>query len=292
MPAPATMMCTIAALAATILLHGTAHATTPLGAAESAAGQEPGERSITIRSGQDPAPDTNEQDTIPRIYLPPTLLIGVSSGVNTALYWGMRPPDDLADDVTPVRSGFGMNPFMGVNAVWFFTDNKGAALTARISYDDRSFTMERPDRNLTFIDGNGEVHSVSAQYQIAADYTLITSDILLSYELGGSGLSVLAGPSLGVVLSEDRRDAHVPASGFAVAYQFDAASRPLRFGLKSGLKYTLRSEHSMWLVPTIIYDFGLTKVKDGEDWRSDALMIGIDFLLPLDGGYMEGPAVE
>lgn len=292
MPAPAIMMCTIAALAATILFHGTAHATTPPGVADIPIGRAPNERSIIERSELASTPDIADQDTTLGPYTPPTLLVGISAGVNMAMHLGMRPPDDLVNDVTPVSRGFDINPFMGLHAVWFFTGDGRGALTTRISYDDRSFTMESPDRDLTFVDRNGEVHSVPAEYQIAADYTLITTDILMSYDLFGSGLAVLGGPSIGVVLSEDRRDAHVPTSGFASAYQLDAATRPLRFGIKGGLQYTLRSEHSMWLVPTILYDFGLTRVKDGEGWRSDALMIGIDFLLPLNGGYETSPEIE
>lgn len=209
-----------------------------------------------------------------------TFLAGISTGIGIAIHAHMHPPEELRRDVSPVGIAVGINPGIAITGTWFLAPGQRSnAIIARIGYNDMSFTLRRPASDIIFIDRNGEVRTTTAQYQIATDYKLIMADLLWSHRLWGSSFALLAGPSLGVVIAEERVDAHIPDVGFATGYWSGATSKPFRLGVKGGLQYSVRTGTPLGIIPTLLYDFGLTSVKEGEPWRADMLQIGIDFHL-------------
>jgi hypothetical protein len=49
-----------------------------------------------------------------------------------------------------------------------------------------------------------------------------------------------------------------------------------RLGLKFGLQYDIRFAGGFYVVPAAYYNFGITDLTSAEDWRVDAIQIGVD----------------
>lgn len=55
----------------------------------------------------------------------------------------------------------------------------------------------------------------------------------------------------------------------------------IRIGLKVGLQYEINIPGGFYIVPAVYYNFGITNVAANNDWRVNALQIGIDIRKPI-----------
>lgn len=58
-------------------------------------------------------------------------------------------------------------------------------------------------------------------------------------------------------------------------------STPFRIGLKAGLQYEINIPGGFYIVPAIYYNFGITNLVTNNDWRVNALQIGVDIRKPI-----------
>lgn len=54
-------------------------------------------------------------------------------------------------------------------------------------------------------------------------------------------------------------------------------SSAFRFGLKAGVQYEILTSGKLYIVPGLFYNLGITNLSGQEDWRVDALQMGVDF---------------
>ncbi len=58
-------------------------------------------------------------------------------------------------------------------------------------------------------------------------------------------------------------------------------SSSFRFGLKAGIQYEIITASKMYIVPAIYYNFGVTNLSSRENWRVNALQMGVDIRFAL-----------
>ncbi len=217
----------------------------------------------------------------------PAFSLGAYAAGTITINSGMDPAQRLYAGNGPIGAGYDMHPAVGVSLAWLPGDSPepSTGLIARILYDDRSSEQRAPAGEELSFDGQGNRRVLPMSYWSTVEYKLIAADLLVSHRIGGSGLSLLAGPTVGVLVEGNRRDAYVPEStGFAGA-QFIAersAMNPVRIGIKGGIQYELPATSRVRLIPTLLYDMGLNGIWEMDSWKIDALQFGIDIRIPLD----------
>lgn len=58
-------------------------------------------------------------------------------------------------------------------------------------------------------------------------------------------------------------------------------SSAIRVGLKAGIQYEINIPGGFYIVPALYYNFGITNLVSNNDWRVNALQIGIDIRKPI-----------
>jgi len=58
-------------------------------------------------------------------------------------------------------------------------------------------------------------------------------------------------------------------------------SDAFRFGLKAGIQYEIITAGKMYIVPALYYNFGVTNLSSRENWRVNALQMGVDIRFAL-----------
>lgn len=220
----------------------------------------------------------------PAYYTPPSIFAGVSGGITFPIHSRMQVPPELKGNVSPLGTKFGTTPLASIQMTWAFqrNDRWPCAIMTRAAFDNRSIDAEGPTRDVSFTDTSGGTQTREAYYAVETEYKMITMDVLWAQRIGRLPLVVLAGPSLGVVLSARRRDAWVPTMGFASPVQSDAPFKSPRLGFKAGVQYELTAHRTFTLVPYALVDAAITGVRENDPWRVDAAQLGIELRVPLN----------
>ena len=58
-------------------------------------------------------------------------------------------------------------------------------------------------------------------------------------------------------------------------------SEAFRFALKAGIQYEIITSGKMYIVPAVYYNFGITNLSSRENWRVNALQMGVDIRFAL-----------
>lgn len=217
----------------------------------------------------------------------PALYLGAYAAGTITINSGMDPAQRLYAGNGPIGAGYDLHPAAGISLAWLPGNSPGPStgLIARILYDNRSSEQRVPAGEELSFDGQGNRRMLPMTYWSTVDYRLITADLLVSHRIGGSGLSLLAGPTVGVLMEGRRLDAYVPEwAGFAGA-GFTAersAMNPVRLGIKGGIQYELPATSRVRIIPTLLYDMGLNGIWEMDSWKIDALQFGVDIRIPLD----------
>lgn len=217
----------------------------------------------------------------------PALYLGAYAAGTITINSGMDPAQWLYASNEPIGAGYDIHPAAGVSLTWLpgNAPEPSTGLIARILYDDRSSEQRVPAGEDLSFDGQGNRRMLPMTYWSVTDYKLIAADLLVSHRIGGSGLSLLAGPTVGVLIEGRRLDAYVPEwAGFAGA-GFTAersAMNPVRLGIKGGIQYELPATSRVRIIPTLLYDMGLNGIWKMDSWKIDALQFGVDIRIPID----------
>ena len=229
----------------------------------------------------------------------PPLMIGPSLGFNRSFHsGGFRTIS--ADETCPVFEGGGGWGFMiGGNAEFALGDNAG--LIARLGYESRPATFEA-DLPASYVlqEGSNEAVPQTLVARSEISYSLVNIDALYRHQiamLGTSPISIIAGPTVGIVVGGGNRQMHdliLPENARfenpnnyplerdgrrMIVFDGDIPERSgVRLSLKAGVQTELRIFGNAWtLAPGLYYDFGLSDVSAAENWQVSSLMLGVDF---------------
>jgi hypothetical protein len=147
-----------------------------------------------------------------------------------------------------------------------------------------------PSRN-----SQGQIVLSDVQHTNDVTYNVLTVETFYKMNLVG-GLGVFAGPTFDFALSKDHNQKlelinpenaqFVPVENSGYKYSTDLRSitvsegdipnsNAFRLGLKAGVQYEILMG-SFYLVPHVSYNLGVTNLSSSEDWRVNALQIGLD----------------
>lgn len=247
------------------------------------------------------SPSTTISNPMEPLRDPPKILVGPIGGFNQNFHTGgftSLAPEAVCPNFT---TGEAVGFFNGLSAEMILDSLKDShnSLVMRVMYDSRpSSFAESGDEFPTSVVANGRRRIVlsSTQHSAEISYSMLAADLVYKLMIGDSRIAIAAGPSFGYVIDaslHQRFDLIEPLNA-----QFDpnANSRfPLenngrslvifrgdipdinrwRVGLKMGLMYEVNL-HNFIAVPAIWYDIGLTKLTKTENWRVNALQLGVD----------------
>lgn len=229
---------------------------------------------------------------------------GVIGGINQAMHQA-----EIAtfadDDFCPYfenSSGIG---FFGGVFLWFpigeIADSKhsiylrGVYNTLPSEFQKAGFTHEA----LVYTEGNtnADVIQFTTDHTLDVTYNIFSVELLYKYiVIPNVGLCV--GPTFDFPVSKtsvqrlrivdpDNVSFMPPTEGSK--YKYEDGNRAIvvndgeipetngfRFALKFGVQYEIITGTGFDLIPGVFYNFGVTKVSKSEDWRVNALQIGLD----------------
>jgi len=170
-------------------------------------------------------------------------------------------------------------------------------------------TSENPIPSLvTVVDANGNptsevILNSSTIHTQEINYSMITGEVMYKLNpISGLPLGITIGPTFDFAMSktQDQRYKLVlpleaqfkknDASGYTyvdndrtiIIKEGDIPeSSSFRFGLKAGLQYEIVTSGKMYIVPSVYYNFGVTNLSSRENWRVNALQVGVDIRFAL-----------
>jgi hypothetical protein len=213
----------------------------------------------------------------------------------------------------PFENGSANGFYAGLSFEYLFGDieKSQSSIIARVLYNSMPADLEREQDNYPSLVSNGSTNTIvytstrhvgSVKYNLLtfeAMYKLnpiknfgfgltagptfdfpITKSIYQTYGLIGEPLNAyFTGPTTpeevqtwhdnGWSLSPDKRTIIVKNGTIDQAASF-------RLGLKLGIQYEIILPSKMYIVPALYYNIGITKVTSLENWRVNAIQLGVD----------------
>lgn len=206
------------------------------------------------------------------------------------------------DDGT--ASGF----YVGLSFEYHLGDivNSQHSIIIRALYSTLPVTMDRIGDKYPSLVGSGDnqviVQSVT-NHNIEVDYDLFCFEVMYKFNvIRRFGLGLTGGLTFDVPLTKTIYQTYnlIEPLNFkfkrveGLGYSYinndrtiivkdgdieDASS--FRLGLKFGLQYEIYFGKKFYLVPSAYYNFGITDLSSEQDWRVDALQIGVDIRFAL-----------
>jgi hypothetical protein len=221
----------------------------------------------------------------------------------------------------PFKDGDGNGFYVGVSYENFLgkdADKANTSIIARLLFSTLPATLEKEQDHIPSLvynpttDQNDIVYT-STKHDASVTYNLICGEVMFKLNpIPGITFGITAGPTFDFpitktirqtysllgepynarfigpqtaqeiaewqqnnwMLSDDKRTITVKDGPIE-----DAAS--FRLGIKIGLQYEIITSKSWYIVPSIYYNWGLTKVTSKEDWRVNALQAGVDIRFAL-----------
>ncbi|HRP01809.1 MAG TPA: hypothetical protein PLE30_04085 [Candidatus Kapabacteria bacterium] len=171
-------------------------------------------------------------------------------------------------------------------------------------------TSENPIPSLvTVVDANGNPSSEvilnsSTTHTQEIKYSMITGEVMYKLNPFGAGLPLgfTIGPTFDFAMSKTQSQKYKLVTPLeaqfkrndAAGYRYEDNDRTIvikdgdipesssfRFGLKAGVQYEIITSGKMYIVPAMYYNFGVTNLSSRENWRVNALQVGVDIRFAL-----------
>ena len=258
---------------------------------------------------QDDEPVSIHDITLSPIKKQPFFKYGISLGYNRSLHKFEVPavPDCNCDPDFSDATGNGYS--IGLSIEYLLGTNISSALSnssiiGRIMFETlpaittNEYETTIPGVNNTSVLSDTE-NPFKTERTLEITYSLITVETMLKYNVIGC-LGVVIGPSFSIMQNSyifqkesmlepssgifmlgegsERKGYKLEGSGRGIIYkdgEIFAASK-VRLGIKGGIQYEIDLD-DVYIVPAIYYNFGITKLKEKEFWRIDAIQLVMDF---------------
>jgi hypothetical protein len=174
------------------------------------------------------------------------------------------------------------------------------SLLLNARYEDRSMSISAPGPDRMAINSDGAILPAPTLYHADIDYQLATFGLMIMLGIDRTKLEIGIGSSVAKVVksgrderltltapSDDLRLIEDPVLELDDSHlelhnrQNELSSGSLfQYNLVAGVRYPIPlSKDNLMLTPSIWYDFGLTSVLYGSNWRSNALQLGVELQL-------------
>lgn len=180
--------------------------------------------------------------------------------------------------------------------------NSSSSVIFRAMYSTMPASMEKSGDILpSRVQGTDEPIYTEVVHKNEVTYDMLSFDICYKLNLFGSSFGVTLGPTIDMIMNakkeqtmslvdapphirfkEDPANPNISYRDNGQTIVLDGGqgdipnSSGMRFGVKAGVQYEILLG-AWYVVPEIFYNFALTDVTDAEDWRVNAIQIGIDF---------------
>ncbi|GBD06521.1 hypothetical protein HRbin21_00314 [bacterium HR21] len=248
--------------------------------------------------------------------VPPRIFIGPAAGYNRSFHTANIASFATQTECPVFERGSANGFFLGVTAEYILGDPRTSrsSVIMRIMFNNLPTSFEvagdnYPSRLTATIDGRDTqvVINTSTRHVAEVSYYTLDAELLYRLDIGELPVGVVVGPTFGFPIrgtfqqryeltSPDyvdiggrryipvfARDTTDPTLRYTnndrtiIVKDGDIEARTgFRLGIKAGLQYELTV--GRWRVlPGIFYTFGVTKVTSRENWRVNALQMGVDF---------------
>ncbi len=248
--------------------------------------------------------------------VPPRVFIGPAAGYDRSFHTANIASFATQAECPVFERGSANGFFVGVTAEYILGDPRTSrsSVILRLLFDNLPTTFEvvgdnYPSRLSVTLEGRDTqiVINTSTRHVAQVSYYLLNAELLYRMDIGELPVGVVVGPTFGFpvkgtfqqryeLTSPDYveiggrryipvfvRDESDPTLGYTnndrtiIVRDGDIEERSgFRLGIKAGLQYELTL--GRWRVlPGIFYNFGVTKVTGRENWRVNALQMGVDF---------------
>lgn len=272
--------------------------------------QKPNEPAAASDDGN--APDEDElSDPLNPAKAPPRIYLGPVAGYNRSMHSGGFPSISGEASCPQFETGTENGYYFGLTAEYLLGDpkNSNSSVFVRLTYDYMPAFFTVPgDRYPSNINGNVVYSEIEHTTRIK--YPLLNFEAMYKFNIPGlKGLGITAGPQIGFVIggnqeqrfalkfdptnpvqfsNTDLKNIPQPVAGYQpqfadetrtsiILYSGDIIGKEsIRFALVGGVQYEILLG-KFYLVPHILYNFGITKINSrGDNWTVSALQIGLD----------------
>jgi len=247
--------------------------------------------------------------------VPPRVFIGPAAGYNRSFHTANIASFATQTECPVFERGSSNGFFLGVTAEYILGDPRTSrsSITLRLMFNNLPSSFEvagdnYPSRLTATIDGRDTqiVINTSTRHVAQVSYYTVDAELLYRIDIGSLPVEVVVGPTFGFPIRgtfQQRyeltspeyvdiggrryipvfaRDTTDPTLNYTnndrtiIVRDGDIEQRSgFRLGIKAGLQYELTV--GRWRVlPGIYYNFGVTKVTSRENWRVNALQMGVD----------------
>lgn len=248
--------------------------------------------------------------------VPPRVFIGPAAGYDRSFHTANIASFATQAECPVFERGSANGFFVGVTAEYILGDPRSSrsSVILRLLFDNLPTTFEvtgdnYPSRLSVTLDGRDTqiVINTSTRHVAQVSYYILNAELLYRLDIGQLPVGVVVGPTFGFPIKgtfqqryELTSPDYVEIGGrrYIPVFVRDESDPTLRYtnndrtiivrngdieertgfrlGIKAGLQYELTL--GRWRVlPGIFYNFGVTKVTSRENWRVNALQMGVDF---------------
>jgi hypothetical protein len=205
------------------------------------------------------------------------MYFGISAGVFFSMHSGGFPFPDNCDgcaeygDATGIGTAFDLRLSVPVSDLLrfeprIFVESHGGDFTSEL------FTVEIIGKDM-------KPQQMQLEDEFSSSIQLVGIDLLAAFQIGRSGIAVLAGPAAAFLISESATVTERIASPDGVSFlngsreqtRFDGdpgIARSMHVGIRAGLNYTLPVSRSLALGFEATYLLPLQTVGDTGDWKT------------------------
>lgn len=240
---------------------------------------------------------------------PPRIYLGPVAGYNRSLHSGGFPSISGEASCPKFESGTENGYYFGLTAEYLLGDpkNSNSSVFVRLTYDYMPAFFNVPGDNYPS-NINGTVVNSEIEHTTRIKYPLLNFEAMYKFNIPGTGFGITAGPQIGFVMggeqeqrftlkfnpekpvqfsNDDLNKVKPPVPGFTpefvdetrtsiTLYRGDIIGKEsIRFALVGGVQYEILLG-KFYLVPHVLYNFGITKINNIDNWTVSALQIGVD----------------
>jgi len=207
----------------------------------------------------------------------------------------------------PVLSdGSGTGFYAGISFEYFLEGSKDSksSIIAKLYYSTLPSSFQQNWDNLpSVIDAgtaNEQIVFSSTEFTSEVVYNVVSLELLYKLNLFETTFGVVAGPTFDMVMASNynrKMNLLQPLNAQFVrqdGYEYENDDRTvvlndgeidgasgLRIGLKVGAQYELLIGTGYYIVPNVGYNFGVTEVTGVQNWRVNAIQMGVDIRFAL-----------
>jgi hypothetical protein len=252
-----------------------------------------------------------QQDPINPAYERAPIYLGPVFGYNRSMHTVELASFDEA--ICPrFQNGNSNGFYLGISYEEMLGDinNSTSSIIARVLYNTMPASLETSEAPIpslvTIVDGNGNptdetVLKSSTLHTQEIKYSMITAEVMYKLNfIPGVPLGITVGPTFDFAMSktQDQRynlvqplEAQFKRNQAAIdqGYKYVNDDRTIiikegdipdgssfRLGIKAGVQYEILMSSRMYVVPSLYYNFGVTNLSSRENWRVNALQMGVD----------------